>query len=114
MHKDKTIILFNDQSVRRHWDEDNELWYFSVIDVISILTDSIDPNSYWRKLKQRLIKEGNETVTKCHRFKMKAKDGKFRDTDCLETEDILRLVQSIPSPKAEPLNYGSLRLDMKD
>jgi DNA-directed RNA polymerase beta' subunit len=88
--------------VRRHWDDDAKFWYFSVIDVISILTDSVNLQAYWRKLKQRLIVEGNETVTNCHVLKMKAIDGKMRNTDTVDTENLLRLIQSIPSPKAEP------------
>jgi hypothetical protein len=100
--KENSIVLFKQKEVRRKWDEDEETWYFSIIDIVEILTNSINPSSYWRKLKQRLREEGNETVTKCHRLKMKAKDNKMRKTDCFATEDILRLVQSIPSPKAEP------------
>ena len=100
--KKKSIVLFKQNSVRRHWDEDKELWYFSIVDIIEILTDSIDPQAYWRKLKQRLKKENNETVTNCHGLKMKAADGKMRKTDVTDTENILRLIQSIPSPKAEP------------
>lgn len=100
--KSNSIALFNTKKVRRYFDEDKELWYFSVIDVIEILTDSINPQAYWRKLKERLKKEGNETVTNCHGLKMRALDGKMRLTDVLDTENLLRLVQSIPSPKAEP------------
>jgi hypothetical protein len=100
--KENSIVLFKQKEVRRKWDEDEETWYFSIIDIVEILTNSINPSSYWRKLKQRLREEGNETVTKCHRLKMKAKDNKMRKTDCFATEEILRLVQSIPSPKAEP------------
>ena len=102
MNKDNSIILFNQKEVRRHWDDDAEFWYFSVIDVISILTNSVNSQAYWRKLKQRLIAEGNETVTNCHVLKMKAIDGKMRNTDTVDTENLLRLIQSIPSPKAEP------------
>jgi hypothetical protein len=100
--KDNSIILFNQKEVRRYWDVDQEQWYFSVVDIIEILTDSINPQTYWRKLKERLKAEGNETVTNCHSLKMKARDGKMRLTDTLDTENILRLIQSIPSPKAEP------------
>lgn len=96
MSKENSIILFKQKKVRRKWVADEERWYFSVIDIIYILTESINPQAYWRKLKQRLKEEGNETVTKCHRFKMKAKDNKMRNTDCFSTEDILRLIQSIP------------------
>ncbi|MEX0598605.1 MAG: Bro-N domain-containing protein [Candidatus Paceibacterota bacterium] len=100
--KDNSIILFNQKEVRRYWDVDQEQWYFSVVDIIEILTDSVNPQTYWRKLKERLKAEGNETVTNCHGLKMKARDGKMRLTDTLDTENILRLIQSIPSPKAEP------------
>ena len=98
------IVLFNEKQVRRHWDESNELWYFSVVDVIAVLTDSSNPQVYWRVLKKRLLDEGgNETVTKCNELKMKAQDGKMRNTDVADTETLLRLIQSVPSKKAEPL-----------
>jgi len=100
--KENSIILFNEKQVRRHFDDEKELWYFSVIDVVEILTESVDAGAYWRKLKQRLKEEGNQTVTNCHTLKMLAKDGKMRIADVLNTENILRLIQSIPSPKAEP------------
>ena len=90
------IKLFQSKQIRSVWNEEEQQWYFSVIDVVGALTDSIDPSAYWRKLKQRLISEGNETVTNCHRLKMQAADGKMRLTD------MLRIIQSIPSPKAEP------------
>ena len=96
------IQLFEKNNVRSIWDEEHEKWLWSIIDVIAILTDSIDPRSYWRKLKQRLIAEGNETVTNCHGLKMIAPDGKMRLTDVADTEQLLRLIQSIPSKKAEP------------
>lgn len=102
MSNENKLKLFEDKSVRTHWDEELEKWYFSVVDVISILTGSIDPQGYWRKLKQRLRVEGNETVTNCHGLKMLAKDGKMRLTDVADTEQLLRLIQSVPSPKAEP------------
>ena len=102
MNKENKIQLFQKQEVRNHWDEDKELWYFSIVDVVTILTKSINPQAYWRKLKQRLKEEGNETVTNCHGLKMKANDGKMRITDVADTEQLLRLIQSIPSPKAEP------------
>ena len=98
----QSIALFNQKQVRRHWDEDKEVWYFSVVDVIEILTESINPQAYWRKLKERLKKEGNKSVTNCHGLKMRATDGKMRLTDVADTEQLLRLIQSIPSPKAEP------------
>jgi len=102
--KNNSIVLFDQKQVRRHWDEDKELWYFSIVDIIGILTDSSNSQVYWRVLKKRLLDEGsNETVTKCNTLKMKAKDGKMRITDVVDTETLLRLIQSIPSPKAEPL-----------
>ncbi len=110
MKQKNSIILFHKKQVRRHWDEDKELWYFSVVDLIEILTESINPQAYWRKLKERLKKEGNETVTNCHGLKMKAQDGKMRMTDVLDTEKLLRLIQSIPSPKAEPLKLWLARV----
>ena len=88
--------------MRTLWDAEQEEWYFSIIDVIAIFTESVDANAYWRKLKQRLKSEGNETVTNCHGLKMLAPDGKMRMTDVTNTEDLFRLIQSIPSPKAEP------------
>ena len=96
------IKLFQSKQIRSVWNEEEQQWYFSVIDVVGALTDSIDPSAYWRKLKQRLILEGNEPVTNCHRLKMQAADGKMRLTDVANTKDMLRIIQSIPSPKAEP------------
>lgn len=96
------IQLFENQRIRTAWDEEKEEWYFSIVDVVGVLTDSVDPTAYWRKLKQRLKAEGNETVTNCHGLKMTAHDGKKRLTDVADTEQILRIIQSIPSPKAEP------------
>ncbi len=107
---------FEDALIRTAWDAEKEEWYFSVVDVCSVLTDSVDARKYWNKLKQRLKAEGNETVTNCHQLKMKAPDGKMRLTDVADTEQLLRLVQSIPSPRAEPFKIwlaqvGSERLD---
>ena len=96
------IKLFESKKIRSHWDEKQEKWYFSITDIVAILTESADPLAYWRKLKERLKKEGNETVTNCHALKMNAADGKMRMTDVADTEQLLRLIQSIPSPKAEP------------
>ncbi len=96
------IKVFNEKLVRTVWDTEQDKWYFSVVDVVAVLTDSVDPTGYWRKLKQRLKTEGNETVTNCHGLKMEAPDGKMRLTDVLDTEQLFRLIQSIPSPKAEP------------
>ena len=113
------IKVFENRNVRTQWDEQEEDWYFSVVDVVWILTDSKDyqtARKYWNKLKQRLKDEGSELVTFCHRLKLVAQDGKLRDTDVLNTKGILRLIQSIPSPKAEPFKMwlaqvGSDRLD---
>ena len=102
MNKKQSIQLFEEKKVRTFWDEKQEKWYFSIVDAIAILTDSIDPAAYWRKLKQRLKQEGNETVTNCHGLKMRAADGKMRLTDVADTEQPFRLIQSVPSQKAEP------------
>lgn len=105
MSEKPKIQLFQEQKVRVHWDEDLEKWFFSIIDVVSILTNQIKyqgARNYWKVLKHRLVKEGNETVTNCNRLKMPAADGKMRMTDVADTEQILRLIQTIPSPKAEP------------
>ncbi|MCX6346020.1 MAG: Bro-N domain-containing protein [Armatimonadetes bacterium] len=102
MTKETAIKLFETKKVRTYWDGDAEKWYFSIVDIVAILTESIDSHAYWRKLKQRLNAEGNETVTNCHALKMSAADGKMRLTDVADTEQLLRLIQSIPSPKAEP------------
>jgi len=109
--KNKAIAIFEGNQIRRHWDDEKELWYFSVSDVIGVLTKSVDPVAYWRKLKERLLTEGgNETVTKCHALKMVAPDGKMRLTDAADTEVMLRLVQSIPSPNAEPFKLWLARV----
>ena len=102
MTKENAIKLFEDKQVRSVWDEDAEKWYISIVDVVSVLTDSMDGRKYWNKLKQRLKEEGNETVTNCHQLKMQASDGKMRLTDVADVEQLFRLIQSIPSPKAEP------------
>jgi len=105
------LAVFDGKQIRRHWDEEKELWYFSVADVIAVLTNSVDPLAYWRKLKERLLKEGgNETVTKCHGLKMIAADGKMRMADVADTEVMLRLIQSIPSPNAEPFKLWLARV----
>lgn len=101
-HEQQIQQLFEDRKVRTVWDSEQEKWYFSIVDVIQVLTDSASPAAYWRKLKQRLKEEGNETVTDCHAFKMQAADGKMRMTDVADTEQLFRLIQSVPSPKAEP------------
>jgi hypothetical protein len=87
------IKIFEQKQVRTLWDEEKEKWYLSIVDVIAVLTDSVDPNAYWRKLKQRLKEEGNETVTNCHGLKMMAPDGKMRLTDVADTEQLFRLIQ---------------------
>ena len=97
------IQLFEEKKVRTVWDDKEEKWYFSIVDVCAVLTESKDPQTYWRVLKNRLKKEGNETVTNCNGLKMQAADGKMRMTDVADTEQLFRLIQSIPSPKAEPL-----------
>jgi len=105
MSQENGMKIFEDKEVRTFWDEDVEEWYVSIIDVIQILADSKNyqtARKYWNKLKQRLKEEGNQTVTNCHQLKMKASDGKMRLTDVATTEQLFRLIQSIPSPKAEP------------
>ena len=116
MTKKETLKLFEERKVRTVWDDEKEKWYFSIVDVVSVLTDSVNATAYWRKLKQRLKEEGNETVTNFHGLKMKATDGKMRLTDVADTEQLLRIIQSIPSPKAEPFkqwmaHVASERLD---
>ena len=103
MTKREIPKLFEDKKIRTVWDDEEEKWYFSIVDVVGALTDSIDANAYWRKLKQRLKQEGNETVTSCHSLKLRATDGKMRLTDVADTEQLFRIIQSIPSPKAEPI-----------
>lgn len=110
------LEFFFDDKVRKIWHKQKEEWYFSIVDVCQVLTDSADGRKYWNKLKQRLLAEGNETVTNCHQLKMKASDGKMRKTDCATTEQLLRIIQSIPSKKAEPFKLwlakvGKERLD---
>ncbi len=99
---EEQLQIFDNQPIRTAWDEENEEWYFSIVDVVGILSDSKDATAYWRKLKQRLKEEGNETVTNCHGLKMKALDGKRRFTDVANTDQLLRIIQSVPSKKAEP------------
>ena len=102
MTQKQALQIFDEKRIRTAWDDETEKWYFSVVDVVGALTDSANPTAYWRKLKQRLKEEGNQTVTNCHGLKMQAQDGKMRMTDVADTEQILRIIQSIPSPKAEP------------
>lgn len=113
MKPHESIKLFEEKKVRTLWDEEQEKWYISIVDAIEILTDSQDfqrARKYWNKLKQRLRDEGNETVTNCHQLKMKAADGKMRLTDVADTEQLFRLIQSIPSPKAEPFKLWLARV----
>ena len=110
------IKIFESKQVRTVWDSEKEDWYFSVVDIVAVLTDSPNPRDYWKVLKHRLSKEGSELVTSCNQLKMQAADKKYYKTDCLDTKGVLRLVQSIPSPKAEPFKMwlakvGSERLD---
>ena len=110
MENQNSIKLFENRQVRSVWDSELEKWYISIVDVIEVLTGSIDPTAYWRKLKQRLKEEGNETVTNCHGLKMLAADGKMRLTDVADVEQLFRLIQSIPSPKAEPFKQWLAQL----
>ena len=105
MTKKESIKLFEEKKVRTVWDEEQEKWYFSIVDVVGILAESKDyqtARKYWNKLKQRLKEEGFEPVTNCHQLKLRAEDGKMRMTDVADTEQLFRIIQSIPSPKAEP------------
>ena len=116
MTKKELIKVFEERKVRTVWDDKEEKWYFSIVDVVAVLTDSENPQTYWRVLKNRLKKEGNETVTNCNALKLRAADGKMRMTDVADTEQLFRLIQSIPSPKAEPFKQwmaqvAALRLD---
>lgn len=112
----QSIKLFEDKNIRTLWDESTEKWYFSIVDIVGILSESANPTTYWRVLKHRLLKEGNQSVTNCNGLKMMSADGKMRETDVADTEQILRIIQSIPSPKAEPFKQwlarvGSERID---
>jgi hypothetical protein len=102
MTKETAIKLFNEKQIRTLWDDTKEKWFFSIVDVVGVLTESVNPNNYWKVLKSRLLKEGSELVTNCNQLKMQSSDGKFYKTDVGDTEQIFRLIQSIPSPKAEP------------
>ena len=107
----RELKLFENQRIRSVWDEEEEEWYFSIVDVVQILTESADGRKYWNKLKQRLKDEGSELVTNCHQLKMKSnKDGKMYKTDCANTEQLLRIIQSIPSKKAEPFKQWLARV----
>ena len=102
MTKKEAIKIFEEKKVRTVWDDETEEWFFSVVDVVAILTDSPNPSNYWKVLKHRLRKEGNELVTNCNQLKLPSTDGKYYKTDVATTEQLFRLIQSIPSPKAEP------------
>ena len=113
---DNEIKLFEGKQIRSAWDNEKEEWCFSIIDIVGVLTDSKEPGAYWRKLKQRLNEEGNEVVTICHTLKMQAADGKMRETDVADMQGIFRIIQSVPSPKAEPFKMwlaevGKERID---
>lgn len=110
MTKKEALQLFEQRKVRTIWDDQEEKWYFSIVDVCGVLTDSPNPRNYWKVLKHRLVKEGNETVTNCNRLKLLAEDGKKRLTDVADTEQLFRIIQSIPSPKAEPFKQWMARV----
>ena len=110
MSKQEIIKIFGDRKIRSVWDDEAEIWYFSIVDVVAVLTGSKDPLAYWRKLKQRLKAEGNETVTNCHGLKLRAADGKMRMTDVATAEQMFRVIQSIPSPKAEPFKMWMVKV----
>ena len=110
MVKQNAIKVFEEKKVRTVWDSDKEEWYFSIVDVVAVLTDSPNPRNYWKVLKHRLVKEGNESVTNCNQLKMPSSDGKYYKTDVATTEQLFRLIQSIPSPKAEPFKLWMARV----
>ena len=113
MAKKELVKIFEERKVRSVWDEEQEKWYFSVVDVVGILVDSKDyqtARKYWNKLKQRLRDEGFQPVTHCHQLKLKAEDGKLRLTDVADTEQMFRIIQSVPSPKAEPFKQWMARV----
>ena len=116
MTKESAIKLFEQKQVRSVWDDEKEQWFFSIVDVVAVLSESPNPNNYWKVLKHRLIKEGNESVTNCNQLKLQSSDGKFYNTDVANTEQLFRLIQSVPSKKAEPFKLwlaqvGKERLD---
>ena len=102
MTKETAIKLFEQKQIRSIWSDEEEKWYFSIVDVVGVLSESVNPNNYWKVLKNRLKKEGSELVTNCNQLKMQSSDGKFYKTDVADTEQLIRLIQSVPSPKAEP------------
>jgi hypothetical protein len=110
MTKEAAIKLFNERQIRTHWDDEQEKWYFSIVDVVGVLTESQNPNNYWKVLKNRLKKEGSQLVTNCNQLKMQSADGKFYNTDVADTEVLFRLIQAVPSPKAEPFKLWLARV----
>lgn len=108
--KTNKIAVFEGKKIRRRWDDEKEKWFFSVVDVVAVLSNSVNPRKYWNKLAERLRKEGSEVVTKCHQLKMQASDGKYYLTDVADTETVLRIIQSIPSPNAEPFKLWLARV----
>lgn len=102
MTKETALKLFEEKQIRSIWNEEDEKWYFSIVDVVGVLSESLNPNNYWKVLKNRLKKEGSQLVTNCNQLKLQSTDGKFYKTDVADTEQLFRLIQSIPSPKAEP------------
>lgn len=114
MEKEDAVKLFEDRKIRVAWNEDDEKWYFSIVDVIGILTDSPNPRNYWKVLKGRLKEEGSEVVTNCNQLKLQATDGKFYKTDVADTEQLLRIIQSVPSKKQSLLKCGSQKLVVKE
>ena len=116
MTEETALKLFEEKQIRSIWNEEDEKWYFSIVDVVGVLSESLNPNNYWKVLKNRLKKEGSQLVTNCNQLKLQSSDGKFYKTDVADTEQLFRLIQSIPSPKAEPFKLwlakvGSERLD---
>ena len=114
MEKEKAIKIFEDKKIRTHWDEEQEKWYFSIVDVVSVLTDSSNPNNYWKVLKHRLIKEGSELVTNCNQLKMQSSDGKFYKTDVADTDNYLDLFNRFLRLKLSLLNYGWQGLEVRE
>ena len=110
MAKQEIVKIFGERKIRSVWDDEAEKWYFSVVDVVAVLTESENPRNYWKVLKNRLKKEGNQTVTNCNQLKLRAEDGKMRMTDVADQEQLFRLIQSIPSPKAEPFKMWMARV----
>ena len=110
MAKQEIVKIFGERKIRSVWDDEVEKWYFSVVDVVAVLTESENPRNYWKVLKNRLKKEGNQTVTNCNQLKLRAEDGKMRMTDVADQEQLFRLIQSIPSPKAEPFKMWMARV----